>query len=153
MPMRADNDPVKLTLDLVGDGWTFRILREAFYGVKRFDGFQSNTGAAPNIVSARLSKLSDAGIFEKVQYSDHARRFEYRLTEKGRALYPLIVLLKQWGETWLADEVGEILPLIHNVCGEVLDARLICKACETEVDARAVSYTPPRNERDSVESA
>ena len=143
MPKRTDNDPVKLTLDLVGDSWTFRILREAFYGVKRFDGFQTNTGAGPNIISARLAKLSDAGIFEKVRYSDHARRFEYRLTERGLALYPLIVLMKQWGETWLSDQVGEILPLIHSECGEVLDAQLICKTCKKDVDARHVTFVEP----------
>jgi len=137
----SDNDPVKLTLDLVGDTWSFQILRAAFYGAKRFDDFQDVTGASPNIVSARLKKLNEASLFEKVKYSDHAKRFEYRLTDKGIELYPIIVLMRQWGTKWLPEQTGEVAPLTHTTCGAQLSARVICAACNTDVHARAVSFS------------
>ncbi|MEL7546069.1 MAG: helix-turn-helix domain-containing protein [Pseudomonadota bacterium] len=138
MPKR-DIDPVKLTLDLVGDGWTFQILKASFFGARRFDDFQIETGAAPSILSARLKKLVDAEIFEKIQYSDHARRFDYRLTVQGLELYPLIILMRQWGEKWLGSN-DQAIKLKHNPCGKKLNVQVTCSSCGKAVTANDVSW-------------
>ncbi len=141
---RPRADSVERTLEVVGDAWTFRVLREAFFGAHRFDEFRRGTGASPNILTDRLKKLVAHGIFEKVRYSDHANRFEYRLTEMGIDLYPLIVLMLQWGDRWLDDGKGPPLTLVHEACGNDLQAELVCAQCDGVVDARAVSWVNNR---------
>ena len=128
------------TLDIIGDAWTFRILREAFFGARRFDAFKQHTGAAPNILTDRLKKLVRNGIFDRVQYSAHANRFEYRLTEKGRDLYPMIVLMMRWGDTWLDDGKGPPLTLIHTPCGYRLDPVLRCDGCGAAIRAQDMTW-------------
>jgi DNA-binding HxlR family transcriptional regulator len=93
-------------MEVVGDRWSILILREAYYGVKRFDEFEYYVGIAPNILSARLKKLVDAGIMTRVRLPEHAGRFEYVLTEKGRDFFPAYLALKKWGDDWLAEPKG-----------------------------------------------
>lgn len=138
--VRPANDAVERALAEVGDRWSFLILREAFFGVRRFDGFVAATGMAKNIASDRLKKLTAVGIFEKRRYSDHKSRFEYRLTQKGRDLYPVIVLLLQWGERWTAPEPGARLRLRHRTCGNALDAEIVCRACGGAVRSGDVDW-------------
>lgn len=138
--MRPKTDSVERTLDVVGDRWSFLILREAFFGVRRFDEFRQNTGVAPNILTARLKKLVDHGVFRRARYSGHANRYEYRLTDKGLDLYPMIVLMMRWGDKWLSGPEGPPLTLIHKPCGHVLDAPLRCDACGAAVDAHDMDW-------------
>jgi len=91
---------------VVGDRWSILILREAFYGVKRFDEFEYYVGIAPNILSNRLKKLVDAGVMTRVALPEHAGRYEYVLTEKGRDFFPAYLALKKWGDDWLAEPAG-----------------------------------------------
>jgi DNA-binding HxlR family transcriptional regulator len=91
---------------VVGDRWSILILREAFYGVKRFDEFEYYVGIAPNILSNRLKKLVDAGVMTRVPLAEHAGRYEYALTEKGRDFFPAYLALKKWGDDWLAEPKG-----------------------------------------------
>ncbi len=133
-------DSVERALDQVGDRWTFLILREAFFGERRFDAFRANIGAAPNILTDRLKKLVAYGIFDKVQYGSHSNRFEYRLTEKGLDLYPHIVFLMRWGDRWLSDENGPPLTLIHRQCRSPLKPELKCDTCGEPVSARDVDW-------------
>lgn len=91
---------------VVGDRWTILILREAYYGVKRFDEFEYYVGVAPNILSDRLKKLVEAGVMDRVRLPEHAGRFEYVLTEKGRDFFPAYLALKKWGDDWLAEPEG-----------------------------------------------
>ena len=91
---------------VVGDRWSILILREAFYGVKRFDEFEYYVGIAPNILSNRLKKLVDAGVMTRVPLPEHAGRYDYVLTEKGRDFFPAYLALKKWGDDWLAEPAG-----------------------------------------------
>ncbi|WP_229174542.1 winged helix-turn-helix transcriptional regulator [Bradyrhizobium ivorense] len=93
-------------MEVVGDRWSILILREAFYGVKRFDEFEFYIGVAPNILSNRLKKLVDAGVMARRSLPEHPRRYEYVLTEKGRDFFPAYLALKRWGDDWLAEPAG-----------------------------------------------
>src|ERR1700758_1080376 len=91
---------------VVGDRWSILILREAYYGTRRFDEFEYFIGVAPNILSNRLKRLVDAGIMRRVLLPEHSTRYEYVLTEKGRDFFPAYLALKKWGDDWLADPEG-----------------------------------------------
>jgi DNA-binding HxlR family transcriptional regulator len=96
------NCSIARALELVGEWWTMLILREAFLGTRRFHDFQQNLGIARNILSARLKKLVARGILERIPAAAGGRRFEYRLTDKGRAFFPVLMGLMQWGDHWVA---------------------------------------------------
>ena len=93
----------------MGERWVILLMREAFYGVTRFDGFQRALGIAPNILSARLRKLVQYGIFVRVPTSAHRGRYDYRLTDKGRDFFPAYVALKCWGDRWMAGPKGPLV--------------------------------------------
>src|SRR3954451_3550873 len=93
-------------MEVVGDRWSILILREAYYGVKRFDEFEYYVGVAPNILSTRLKKFVEAGVMTRVPLHEHAGRYEYILTEKGRDFFPAYLALKKWGDDWLAEPEG-----------------------------------------------
>ena len=137
-------DSVARTLDLVGDGWTFLVLREAFFGVRRFDAFQNTLGIATNILADRLRRLTRDGIFERQRDPEDGRRFEYRLTERGRDLYWVTLALMRWGDKWLADGQGPPLQLTHDRCGKDFTPQTVCSACGEEIDPREVSYRSRR---------
>ena len=101
----SSNDcSVARSLAIIGDRWTMLVLREAFWGVKRFDRLQNNLGIARNILADRLQKLVANGILERTRYQERPERFEYRLTQKGVDLWPAIVALLEWGDRYIADE-------------------------------------------------
>jgi DNA-binding HxlR family transcriptional regulator len=133
---------VARSLSVVGDRWTLLILREAFLGTRRFADLQSHLGATRHLVADRLRKLVENGIFDRVKYQDRPTRFEYRLTEKGRDLYPVIAALLGWGDRWMADEAGPPLTLVHRACGREMHPDLCCSACGERVDARDVVPRP-----------
>src|SRR5882757_2816644 len=90
---------------LLGDRWTLVILRQAFNGVRRFDDFQQSLGVSRSLLSTRLEKLVDEGVLRREPYKDQTRtRDQYRLTEKGLDLYPVLMAMKQWGDKYMADE-------------------------------------------------
>ncbi|MCH8542530.1 MAG: helix-turn-helix transcriptional regulator [Alcanivorax sp.] len=129
---------VARTLAIIGDNWTLLVLRDCFLGVRRFDQFQQRLGVTRHVLSDRLRKLLDGGILEKVAYQQRPLREEYRLTDKGRALYPVIVHLAQWGDKYLADTHGAPITRIHASCGEKLDAVLQCSHCGETVGPRDI---------------
>lgn len=135
-------DSVERALGQVGDAWTFLILRESYFGVRRFDGFQRRLAAAPTVLTDRLKKLVANGLLARVAYQDRPPRFEYRLTEKGRDLYPAIVLLMRWGDRWLGDDAGAPIELIHRLCGEVTRPVLECDRCGRAIEARDMDWRP-----------
>lgn len=92
------NCSIAAALEIIGEPWTLLILRDAMYGVRRFDEFQANLGIARNVLTLRLRRLVDAGIFRRAPYQQRPARYEYRLTDKGAALFPVIVGLKEWGD-------------------------------------------------------
>ena len=85
-------------LEVVGEWWSLLIVRDAFLGVRRFDEFQSRLGISRNILNQRLARLVETGVLTKVPYSEHPPRSEYRLTDKGRDLWPVITTMRQWGD-------------------------------------------------------
>jgi DNA-binding HxlR family transcriptional regulator len=118
------------------------VLREAFLGVRRFEELQRNTGAARNILAARLRKLVERGILERRPYEEHPPRFEYRLTGKGLDLYPILVSLVRWGDKYVADPGGPPIVLEHKACGHDILPQLVCPECGGEVGARDVVAKP-----------
>ncbi|MEU7000287.1 helix-turn-helix domain-containing protein [Nonomuraea sp. NPDC046570] len=127
-PFRAENCSIARTLDVVGEKWTFLVLREAFSGVRRFADMQAITGAPRQVLSARLARLVDEGLLRKVPYREpgQRQRDEYRLTEKGLDLYPLLIALMHWGDRYLADAAGPPMELTHRDCGAPVEQFLRC---------------------------
>lgn len=128
------------TIETMGDRWIIFIIREAFFGNRTFEQFQANLGIATNILSARLKKLVQNGIFERLKNQDDGRRFIYKLTAKGFDLYPIILALMNWGDRWLAGEEGPPLLLYHKNCGHRLKSVMCCAHCGKPVHARHVTY-------------
>jgi len=98
---KANACPVARSLDTIGEWWSLLIVRDALGGIRRFSDFQKSLGLAKNVLSTRLKKLVACGILEQVQASDGSAYREYALTPKGRELFPVIVALRQWGESYL----------------------------------------------------
>jgi DNA-binding HxlR family transcriptional regulator len=92
--------PIARSLDVVGEWWSILIVRDAFRGVRRFDDFQASLGIGRNLLSRRLKRLVAAGLLETKRYCDRPPRHEYRLTDKGRDLYPVLMTLVHWGNRW-----------------------------------------------------
>ncbi|MCC7272649.1 MAG: helix-turn-helix transcriptional regulator [Alphaproteobacteria bacterium] len=116
-------------LSAVGDRWTLLVLREAFLGVRRYEDFQRQTGAAPKLVSDRLAKLVRHGMLERRRYQERPARDEYRLTDKGRDFYPVMVTLSQWGQRWMGDPERPPVTLVHKGCGRPMAPALVCPEC------------------------
>jgi len=122
----------------VGDRWTLLVLREAFLRTRRFGDFVRRTGAARNLVADRLAKLEAAGILERRRYRERPERFEYRLTEKGLDLYPVMMALVRWGDRWHDDGRGAPIEHVHRACGRTIHAEPTCSACGERLDPRDV---------------
>jgi len=129
---------VAQTLEIMGERWTILVLREAFLGTRRFEDLRHNIGCARNILSDRLHKLVANGILERRRYQDRPPRFEYRLTEKGIDLYPILVALMQWGDRYVTDERGPAIVLEHKTCGHETTPELVCSHCGERVHARTM---------------
>jgi DNA-binding HxlR family transcriptional regulator len=125
---------VARALEIVGEKWALLAVREIFLGNRKFDEMVRNTGAPRDTMAARLRVLVAAGILERRQYSEHPPRHEYRLTQAGRDLYPVILTLMRWGDKYLAPEDGPPMVLEHK-CGERLSAQLVCESCGEPVAA------------------
>ena len=130
------------TLERIGDRWTMLVVRDAFMGVRRFDDFQRNLGMARNVLADRLARLVDEGVLEKRLYRERPQRFEYRLTEKGRDLFPVLVALLRWGDRHAPTAEGPPVLLVHRDCGGEVDERLTCTECGAAVDARSTEARP-----------
>jgi DNA-binding HxlR family transcriptional regulator len=116
------------TLTVIGDWWTGLIIRECFFGTRRFDDFQRRLGIAPNILSGRLRRLVELGVLTKVEYQSWPLRHDYRLTEKGLDLYHVPLAMLTWGQQRLASSGSEPI-LTHRTCGTLVRAVLSCNAC------------------------
>jgi DNA-binding HxlR family transcriptional regulator len=135
-----DNCAVERTLSVIGDRWTLLVLREAFLGVRRFDQLRQNTGVARNILSDRLNTLVTNGILRRELYQERPQRYEYRLTEKGLDLYPVLLTLMDWGSRHAG---GRAMTLTHKTCGATAMPQLACPACGEPVRARDMQAPRP----------
>src|ERR1700729_194443 len=114
-------------LEVVGEWWTMLILRDLFLGFSRFDEFQQRLGISRNVLVQRLAHLVDAGVLVRVPYSEHPVRYDYRLTDKGRDLWPVITAMRQWGDHYAAPSGPPIL-VTHKGCGQVSEVVSTCSA-------------------------
>jgi DNA-binding HxlR family transcriptional regulator len=125
------------TLGVVGDLWTGLLIREAFFGTRRFDEFQRNLAIAPNILSGRLRRLVEQEILTTAPYGDWPVRHEYRLTERGLDLYQLPLAMLTWGQRWL--DTNELdIHLTHTTCGHKLEAVLSCNRCAAPISRQDI---------------
>ena len=119
-PLNHMDCSVAQTLDIVGEWWSLLILRNAFHGMRTFDAFQKQLDISSSVLSARLKKLTEAGVLIKVPCSDDKRSFEYRLTPAGMDLYPVLIGLMQWGEKWRPSTRGQRMVLLEKATGKPL---------------------------------
>ena len=124
------------SLAILGDRWTMLLLRNAFLGTRRFDDFQQQLGVTRHVLADRLKRLVDVGVLRKEAYQ--ANRQEYRLTEMGRDLYPVVISLATWGDKWLDEGKGAPLLYRHRGCGHTMHPVLTCPDCGEPVQARDV---------------
>jgi len=140
----TENCTIGAALAIVGEKWTFLVLREAFNGVRRFDDIRRRTSAPRQILSDRLGRLVDQGLLRKTPYREAGQRArsEYRLTEKGLALYPLIVALLEWGDRIAVAPAGPLVELTHRDCGAPVHLELRCAEGHPVPSAREVTPVP-----------
>ena len=120
---------VARALAILGERWTLLIVRDAFRGTRRFEEFQRSLGVTRHRLSERLRRLVEQGILTRVAYQDKPARYEYRLTRKGLALYPVLMTLSRWGDEWLEDGNGPPQLYRHSLCGKHTQPVLSCIEC------------------------
>jgi DNA-binding HxlR family transcriptional regulator len=140
----TDNCSIAATLALVGEKWTPLVLREVFTGVRRFDDMYQRLGAPRQVLSNRLARLVEEGILRRQPYREpgQRQRYDYRLTEKGIELYPVLVALMHWGDKWAGDPAGPPVALHHRGCGAEVDLVLRCRDGHDVGGAREVEPRP-----------
>jgi DNA-binding HxlR family transcriptional regulator len=126
-------------LTVFGDRWTGVIIRECFFGTKRFDDFEQRLGIAPNILSNRLRRLVEAGFLRRVQYQDWPVRHEYELTEQGRDFYHMPLALIAWGRRWLGHSRADAT-LTHTPCGQPAEPILGCLTCAEPMSKEDIAF-------------
>lgn len=122
--------PIARTLDLVGEWWTLLIVRDALLGARRFDEFKA-TGIADNILTTRLKRLTEAGIFRRRRYQTHPDRYEYLLTDKGAELAPIVLALRSWGKRFTKGP--DTSQIVHETCGTGVEIGFHCPKCDREI--------------------
>jgi DNA-binding HxlR family transcriptional regulator len=145
MPIDAFADlncSIARPLSFLGERWALLVLRDLFLGRRRFDEIQDSLGVATNVLSQRLATLVEEGIVERHRYSEHPERFEYRLTEKGRDLQPILLALLGWGDRYTTGSGGAPLETVHTECGHVFHMTPTCSHCGGEVNAGNVHSRP-----------
>ncbi|HEX8415438.1 MAG TPA: helix-turn-helix domain-containing protein [Sphingomicrobium sp.] len=130
------------TMAVIGDRWTLMILRECFLRVRRFDDFQTHLGIGRAILADRLSLLIAHDVLAKVQYQSHPPRYDYRLTNKGRDLHPILMAIVHWGDTHMTGPAGRPVLHEHHVCGRTFDPVMTCSECGEALAASTVSVRP-----------
>ncbi len=139
------------SLDVIGDRWSILILRDTVRGIRRFEEIRRDLHIPRAVLSERLHSLVGEGVLEKRRYMEHPPRYEYRLTEMGRQLSPVLVGLMQWGDRWLS-EGGPPTVLVHEPCGTEVDLGFHCECCDREFGPTEIAGHPgPGASPDRVE--
>lgn len=139
---------VARTLSVIGDTWSMMIIRNAFLGIRRFDDFQKNLGVTRHILTDRLNTLVQEQILYKAPYTETQKRFEYRLTQKGLDLYPIIMSLVQWGDTYMDQGQGAPLEFIHESCGAKFHPVTVCSECREPLNPKHVKVQNGKGMKD-----
>jgi DNA-binding HxlR family transcriptional regulator len=127
------------TLSVVGDRWTLLVLRESFLGIRRFDEFEKRLGVTRHVLADRLRKLVESAVLDKVAYQQRPLREEYRLTAKGRDIYPALLALVNWGDRHMSGAEGAPIRHVHRSCGQPMQGVLVCSDCGEPLEARDVT--------------
>lgn len=135
-PRRPDG--IERAADVIGDRWRILVMREAFYGVRRYGEMVRNLGIARNVLAARLKDLVADGLLERRRYRTDPDWYEYVLTDAGRDLYGSVVALLHWADVHLPATGEQELRLRHRTCGRQIHAKVVCAACGEELDPREV---------------
>jgi DNA-binding HxlR family transcriptional regulator len=140
----AENCSIGRTLDLLRDRWSFLVLREVFNGVRRFDDMRVRTHIPRAVLADRLASLVEQGMLRRVPYREPGKRTrqEYRLTQKGLDLYPVLAAMLEWGNRYLADPDGPALELVHRDCGAALHLEVHCDSGHVVTDPREILTRP-----------
>lgn len=127
-------------LEILGEWWTLLILRDAFFGVRRFEDFVADLRISRGILTDRLATLVDHGILERHRYQERPDRYDYRLTDKGRDLFPVVMALMHWGDKWLSQPQvgGPPVIITHRTCGHDINGPFRCAHCGEPLSARDV---------------
>lgn len=128
-------------LEVIGDRWSILILRDTFRGIRRFEEIRRDLGIPRAVLSERLSQLVDTGVLGKRRYMEHPPRYEYRLTDMGRELSPVLVGLMQWGDRWLSDGRPPTV-LVHEPCGTEVELDFWCRACDQKFGPTEIAGRP-----------
>jgi DNA-binding HxlR family transcriptional regulator len=136
-------------LEAVGEWWSMLIVRDGFLGVTRFDELQQRLGISRSILHQRLTHLVEHGVLQRELYSEHPPRYEYRLTAKGRDLWPVLTAMRQWGDNYAAPD-GPPLQMVHNSCGETAFAMMTCSGCGERLTARDLRAVPGPGDLDHL---
>jgi len=141
----SDACSIEGALDVVGDRWSMLIMRDAFRGIRRFSDIHQDLGIPRAVLSDRLKELVSHGLLSKRQYMDHPPRHEYRLTEQGRELSPILVALMHWGDKWL---LGGSPPtvLVHEPCGTDVELGFYCRECHRDFSPTEISSESTHSE-------
>ncbi len=126
------------TISLIGNRWSATALAAAFFGASRFTDFLQAMSAPPLIVADRLKTLCDIGVLERTAQLNGSSRLEYRLSPKGRAVFPLILTLIYWGDQWYRSPEGPALIFTHLECKSDLAPTLFCSACDHELTRKQI---------------
>ena len=133
-PGRPRTCSIARALEVLGQKWSLLVVREVFYGVRRFERIAANTGAPRDVLTTRLRTLVEAGVLVRVPYSERPPRWEYRLTEAGRDLLPVLLSLMHWGDQHLAG--SEPVPVVwRHDCGHDLLPQTACAGCARPVSS------------------
>ena len=128
--------PIARATDLIGDWWTPLVLRDAFAGRRRFEDFQRGLGVPRAVLAKRLDRLIADGLMTKVPYAERPRRYEYRLTEKGRAFWDVLAAMWRWGSDWLWDETGPPVMLVDQETGREIRPLVVDEHTGKRLDVR-----------------
>jgi len=139
-----ENCTVQRALAVLGDRWTFVVLREVFNGIRRFDDMRVRTSIPRQVLSDRLAMLVSQGLLRREPYRQPSQRqrFEYRLTQKGLDLYPILVALNEWGTEYYADALGSPLAFRHRHCQGEVSIALHCSEGHEITEVREVLPVP-----------
>jgi DNA-binding HxlR family transcriptional regulator len=130
--------PIARATDLIGDWWTPLVMRQAFMGARRFEEFQTELEAPRAVLAARLRRLCDEGMLERVPYQEHPPRDEYRLTQKGREFWSVLAAMWRWGSDWLWPDEGDASPvaLKDGETGNVVEPLVVDERTGRPLDVR-----------------
>ena len=129
------------TLDVIGEPWSPLVLRDIWVGMNRFDQIQADLGISRKVLTERLGHLVEHGVLERQAY-DNRPRYEYVLTEKGRELVDVLMVMVGWGDKWLAGEAGPPVLYRHHACGEIGRVDLQCSHCGEPMHADDIDVLP-----------